>query len=385
MALAGLAAVLASFDAFGAPATADPLQTAQARATELSDQALSQASVVQELSSRYKRDKAQAVFLGEQVTSSQRTVQSLVRRSDRTETDLRQEALLSYVDEVPADGSIGQLAGNLIELADQKTYLTLAVGDMTDTLDQFRLDQADLSTAIAARRTAFHEAVSAEKVASNQRALALDEAASLQELLSQARSQVAALAAAQHANAGPPVGNGVVTAVAQEIGTSADSGTGLSAVETLGQGASTASATTSTIPSTRTIAALSAATTTSVAPATTTTEVVTTTTAPPPATTTTTSPPPATTTTSPVPATSASSAGEPPPAGGVWLELRECESGDNYQEDTGNGFYGAYQFAAATWAGLGLPGLPNDAPYWVQDQAAERLQAQLGWGPSARV
>ena len=32
-------------------------------------------------------------------------------------------------------------------------------------------------------------------------------------------------------------------------------------------------------------------------------------------------------------------------AGGVWLQLRECESGDNYAENTGNGFYGAYQFS----------------------------------------
>jgi uncharacterized protein YabE (DUF348 family) len=33
-----------------------------------------------------------------------------------------------------------------------------------------------------------------------------------------------------------------------------------------------------------------------------------------------------------------------------WLqELRMCESGGNYQINTGNGFYGAYQFMASTW------------------------------------
>ncbi|MGA2805056.1 MAG: transglycosylase family protein, partial [Acidimicrobiales bacterium] len=66
--------------------------------------------------------------------------------------------------------------------------------------------------------------------------------------------------------------------------------------------------------------------------------------------------------------------------GGVWLELRLCESGDNYTEDTGNGYYGAYQFALETWWGLGYSGLPSDAPPAVQDQAAERLQAEAGWG-----
>jgi hypothetical protein len=67
------------------------------------------------------------------------------------------------------------------------------------------------------------------------------------------------------------------------------------------------------------------------------------------------------------------------PSGGVWLELRECESGDNYQSDTGNGYYGAYQFSASTWSDLGYPGLPDEEPYWMQDAAAQRLEAADGW------
>lgn len=71
-----------------------------------------------------------------------------------------------------------------------------------------------------------------------------------------------------------------------------------------------------------------------------------------------------------------------PPAssGGVWLELRDCESGDNYSTDTGNGYYGAYQFALATWLGLGFSGLPSSAPPAEQDEAAQELQARSGWG-----
>jgi resuscitation-promoting factor RpfB len=34
----------------------------------------------------------------------------------------------------------------------------------------------------------------------------------------------------------------------------------------------------------------------------------------------------------------------------TWLyKLRMCESGGNYQDNTGNGFYGAYQFSGSTW------------------------------------
>ena len=67
-------------------------------------------------------------------------------------------------------------------------------------------------------------------------------------------------------------------------------------------------------------------------------------------------------------------------AGGVWLQLRECESGDNYAENTGNGFYGAYQFSEPTWSNLGYPGRPDLEPPQLQDQAAVKLESESGWG-----
>lgn len=55
---------------------------------------------------------------------------------------------------------------------------------------------------------------------------------------------------------------------------------------------------------------------------------------------------------------------------GTWLlELRTCESRGNYQDNTGNGYYGAYQFSLGTWQRLGFSGLPSDAAPSVQDQA----------------
>ncbi|MGH9022943.1 MAG: transglycosylase family protein, partial [Acidimicrobiia bacterium] len=63
----------------------------------------------------------------------------------------------------------------------------------------------------------------------------------------------------------------------------------------------------------------------------------------------------------------------------VWERLRRCESGGRYQTNSGNGYYGAYQFLASTWRSLGYPGLPHEASPEVQDEAARRLQVRGGW------
>ncbi|MEI2833907.1 MAG: transglycosylase family protein [Acidimicrobiia bacterium] len=65
----------------------------------------------------------------------------------------------------------------------------------------------------------------------------------------------------------------------------------------------------------------------------------------------------------------------------VWAKLRNCESHGNYQSNTGNSFYGAYQFTASTWNSMGT-GYPyaHMAPPEVQDDAALRLQQRAGWG-----
>ena len=68
------------------------------------------------------------------------------------------------------------------------------------------------------------------------------------------------------------------------------------------------------------------------------------------------------------------------PAGDVWARLRQCESGGRYGTNTGNGFFGAYQFHPGTWRNLGYPGLPHQASPEMQDEAARKLQARSGWG-----
>jgi len=58
----------------------------------------------------------------------------------------------------------------------------------------------------------------------------------------------------------------------------------------------------------------------------------------------------------------------------TWLlKLRVCETGGNYRTNTGNGYYGAYQFSESTWNSLNT-GYPRAdlAPPAVQDQAIIR-------------
>ncbi|HEU5448661.1 MAG TPA: transglycosylase family protein [Acidimicrobiia bacterium] len=64
----------------------------------------------------------------------------------------------------------------------------------------------------------------------------------------------------------------------------------------------------------------------------------------------------------------------------IWQRLRNCEAGGRYERNSGNGYYGAYQFSAGTWRSLGYKGLPHQAPPEVQDEAARKLQARSGWG-----
>jgi hypothetical protein len=64
-----------------------------------------------------------------------------------------------------------------------------------------------------------------------------------------------------------------------------------------------------------------------------------------------------------------------------FYRLRVCESGNNYRDNTGNGYYGAYQFALQTWHNLGMSGRPDLAAPALQDHAAYVLYKHAGWGP----
>ena len=64
----------------------------------------------------------------------------------------------------------------------------------------------------------------------------------------------------------------------------------------------------------------------------------------------------------------------------VWAKLAQCESGGDPTTNTGNGFYGMYQFTLETWQSLGGTGYPYEADAATQTAMAKKLQAQAGWG-----
>ena len=61
--------------------------------------------------------------------------------------------------------------------------------------------------------------------------------------------------------------------------------------------------------------------------------------------------------------------------------IAACESGGNYSTNTGNGFYGAYQFTQETWESVGGTGNPAAASPAEQDRRAAMLYAQAGSSP----
>jgi LysM repeat protein len=68
-------------------------------------------------------------------------------------------------------------------------------------------------------------------------------------------------------------------------------------------------------------------------------------------------------------------------AGGILARIRSRESGGNYATNTGNGYYGAYQFDLRTWQGVGGVGLPSYASPAEQDLRAQMLYNQRGCSP----
>ena len=64
-----------------------------------------------------------------------------------------------------------------------------------------------------------------------------------------------------------------------------------------------------------------------------------------------------------------------------WSRVAQCESGGNSATNTGNGYYGRYQFDRQTWQSLGYRGTANQYSAATQTRAAERLYAQRGSAP----
>jgi hypothetical protein len=314
-------------------AAADTVSGVQASIAALQSQVASQATEIHTLTDAYQAATLQSTSLSQQITTERASLTTLRAQTAATRSALRNVALRAYTDGQTAAGSITSAADASI----QDEYLAVASGDVGDTVDRLAVEQRQVRTAEQTISQAQQANAAAVAAAAQARSQALATAgqeqthlASLQSQLqqlvtAQSLAQAQTAAAAARATQGAPVNDGLVSVVRTLVST----------------------------PTTR--AAPSTPAAPPAAPAAPT----------PPA-------PPAVTVPSPTSGDGATAQD--------FAELRQCESGGNYAEDTGNGFYGAYQFDASTWTGLGFPGRPDQEPPAMQDQAAEELQARSGWG-----
>jgi resuscitation-promoting factor RpfB len=77
---------------------------------------------------------------------------------------------------------------------------------------------------------------------------------------------------------------------------------------------------------------------------------------------------------------SRSTASVTPADGDILDRLAQCECGGNPGCNTGNGYYGTFQFLPGTWTGIGGEGMPNEATYEEQKYRAGLLIERSGWG-----
>jgi nucleoid-associated protein YgaU len=67
---------------------------------------------------------------------------------------------------------------------------------------------------------------------------------------------------------------------------------------------------------------------------------------------------------------------------GVWDRIAKCESGGNWQINTGNGYYGGLQFSAGTWrayGGTAYAATADRASRSQQIAVATKVQRAQGW------
>ncbi len=314
-----VAVVLAGAPAFipTSPAGADPISATRSTISALQAQAAAGASQIHSLTVAYDQANVQAMALAQQVSQDEVDLGQLQQEVDSSRSALEREAILSYTGSGTA-AMPSQLSG-VSDPAVRAEYMQMAAGDLTETVDQYRTEEVKLNTAKSALENQERASQAALDAMGTARQQALAQASVEQAQLNQLQGHLNQLveAAAMAAAAPRPAPAPATQGLPVNNGV-------VRVVQTIVSAPASAPA-----PTPTTVA------------------------------------PPVT-----------SGAG----AGGVWLQLRECESGDNYRANTGNDFYGAYQFSQQTWNDLGYPGRPDLEPPAMQDGAAMKLQAEAGWG-----
>ncbi len=328
--VAGSLVALVLVAAPGGVATADPVSDTQAQINALQAQVAAGAGRIHSLTEAYQQANLQASTLAQQLITDDATLQAMRAKMTASLSTLRNQAIRSYTGSQTGNAAHAALGG-AADPAVRAEYLSVASGNVADSVDQLKVQQFQVQAQTATVKAEQQANAQALRSAADARTSALATANGAQSKLDQLQSLLQTqVAARQQADAASAAASRQVAPVAPPPTQGSPVNGGLVSTVQGVVGASPASAGPSPAP----------------APA-------------------------------PPPTLSAGGGGG---AGGNWLRLRACESGNNYQENTGNGFYGAYQFSASTWSGLGYPGRPDQEPPSAQDAAAMQLQARSGWG-----
>jgi hypothetical protein len=321
-----VAVVLGGAPAFvrTSPAGADPISATRSAISALQAQAAAGASRIHSLTVAYDQANVQAMALAQQVSQDQVDLGQLQQEVDTSRSALEREAIMSYTGSGNAVAP-SRLSG-VSDPAVRAEYVQMAAGDLTESVDQYRTQQVKLNTAKSALEKQERASQAALQTMGDARQQALAQASAEQARLNQLQGHLNQLVEAAAVAAAAPRPAPASQPAPATQGLPVNNGV-VRVVQTIVSGPAPTSSPTTAAP--------------------------------------------------PVPTPPVSSGAG---AGGVWLQLRECESGDNYRANTGNGFYGAYQFSQQTWNNLGYPGRPDLEPPAMQDAGAMKLQAEAGWG-----
>jgi peptidoglycan hydrolase CwlO-like protein len=323
-------------------AFADEIGDAQSQAQQLAAQIAAQSARIHALTDQYDQAQLQEEVIAQQVQSARDGIQQTRDQIGASLSTLRRQAVAAYINGSSAPGSVSLLLSrDLDEAALREEYLSVANGDVHDTLDDLHTEQAALRAKEAQLEAAEQSAQSVVAgLAADRQALA-GEAAQEEATLSQVQGRLATLVAQaeeQRLAAAAAAQQQAQARQAQQAQSQED--------QTVPRQVATPPAPPAAPPGGGQPTQDGLATVAS--------------------------PPPA--------PGGAGGGGAGGGAGNAFYEIRQCESGGNYSEDTGNGYYGAYQISESTWESLGYSGLPSEASPATQDAAAAALQARSGWG-----
>jgi len=318
------------------PAGADQVSTLQAQATAISQQLIEAQLQVDTDRQQYSVYSARVAADGQAIAQIGQEIAQDDQQIAAREALVRQQALLSYMDYGTGSGSATStlFAGNQEHAQAASEYSSIAVGNITTVVDQLHTAQAQLVTHQASLRHQQDQDRADLATQTTDLSQADTSATHLSDLHSQVTGQLATAVAGQAAAQDAAAAAAVAAAQKQAV-----------------RAPTTAAHPVTTIPVTTGTGAAS-----------------------------------------PAPVTPPGGAGAslPDPALNAFLQcVIQKESGGDYSINTGNGYYGAFQFSQSTWnvaaqdAGLTyLVGvLPSSASKAEQDTVAVALYALDGGQP----